>query len=355
MSSSAGSPTATRMSRLLSSRLISFPDGDVVLRSQDGVDFRVDMTILRRASSFFEDSYRIVLSSCKSEHNAPASAGADAEPTPIPMMESAAVLNNVLRLIYPTAKKPPVPSSDSISAAHALALFKAIERLQLKSHAIDSFATNYLSTVEPSLRAWALATRFRYTQARKSAVRRYICEKKDNLFDLDELGALGELDLVGGRSLMKLMRIKLDAIELATRAVKSDSFVWYCPHHVHIPWRSKHATVIEANPFDPIPRSDAVLGAIVNHIGCVDCPRRFRHSTTSIPRAMVSRSISALLELAAEVEAQDDSVDSGEDSDNDDGNKDEAGNGNGSGNNARLRLTMPPLPPPPGPLAPIMH
>jgi len=85
----------------------------------------------------------------------------------------------------------------------------------------------------------------------------------------------------------------------------------------------------------------------------VDCPRRFRHSTTSIPRAMVSRSISALLELAAEVEAQDDGVDSGEDSD-DDESKDEAGNGNG-GNNARLRLTMPSLPPPPGPLAPIMH
>jgi len=172
------------------------------------------------------------------------------------------------------------------------------------------------------------------------------------LFGLEELDTLRELDLVGGRSLMKLMRIKHDAIELATRAVSSDSFVWYCPHHVHIPWRLKQATVMEANPFDPLPRSDAVLGAIVSHIGCVDCPRRFRHSTTSIPRAMVSRSISALLELAAEVEAQDDSVDSGSDSDDDD-NKNEAGNG--GGNNARFRLTMPQLPPAPGPLAPITH
>jgi len=67
---------------------------------------------------------------------------------------------------------------------------------------------------------------------------------------------------------------------------------------------------------------------------------------------MVSRSISALLELAAEVEAQDDSVDSGSDSDDDD-NKNEAGNG--GGNNARFRLTMPQLPPAPGPLAPITH
>lgn len=32
---------------------LSFPDGDVVLQSADGVDFRLDSVILRRASPFF--------------------------------------------------------------------------------------------------------------------------------------------------------------------------------------------------------------------------------------------------------------------------------------------------------------
>ena len=295
---------------------LSFADGDILIRSQDGVDFRVDMTVLRRASPFFEDAFRIGTNNHSLNDNS----------EPIYMIESAEVLDNILRLIYPTGNAP-----ISNSTTNALELFKAIERLQIKTHPVDSFATNYLSTVEPSLRAWALATRFHYTQARKDAVRRFLAETGDLLLE-----DIRELDLVGARSLVKLMRIKRDAIHRAQRAVQSDSFVWHCLRHVNISWRLNHVSTMKSNPFDPVLRSDAVLGAIINHIGCSDCLRRFRHSTTSIPRAMVCRSISALLDSAAEVEAQDDDYVGGVD-------------GN---NRSNSPLTMPALPPPPGPLPP---
>ena len=285
------------------------------------------MTVLRRASPFFEDTFRI---GTNNHHHSLNNNNVHNNDEPIYMIESAEVLDNVLRLIYPTGNAP----ISNFTTTNALELFKAIERLQIKTHLVDSFATNYLSTVEPSLRAWALATRFQYTQARKDAVRRFLAETKDLLLE-----DIRELDLVGARSLVKLMRIKRDAIHHAQRAVLSESFVWYCPHHVNIPWRLNHVYTMKSNPFDPVPRSDAVLGAIINHIGCSDCPRRFKHSTTSIPRAMVCRSISALLDLAAEVEAQDDDYVGGVD-------------GNNRSNSPPLRLTMPALPPPPGPLPP---
>jgi hypothetical protein len=288
---------------------LSFLDGDIALRSQDGVDFRVDMAILRRASPFWEDAFRIGPNTTYNQSE------------PIFMMESAEVLDNVLRLIYPTASPPTLNS-----IPHALELFKAVERLQIKTYAIDNFAANYLSTVEPCLRAWAIAARFHYTKARKEAVRRYLGEMKDNM-SVD----IRELDMVGARSLVKLMRVKHDAIAHATRAIMSDSFVWYCPHHVNLPWRINHANAIKANPFDPLPRSDSVLAVIIRLFGCPDCLRRFQHSSTALPRSMVSRSILALLELATVVEAQEDDSD---------------------GSSTSIRLKMPPLPPPPGPLPP---
>lgn len=315
MLSGAGDPNSPSLTAATSRSHISFLDGDIVLRSQDGVDFRVDMAILRRASPFWEDAFRIGPNT-NTNYNS--------QSEPIFMMENAEVLDNVLRLIYPTAHPPTLTSIN-----HALELFKALERLQIKTHAIDNFASNYLSTVEPSLRAWALAARFHFTQARKDAVRRFFAETpaKDQI-----LNDIRELDLIGARSFVKLMRIKRDAIADASRAVMSDSFVWYCPHHVNLPWRLNHANIIKANPFDPIPRSDGILGAIVRLFGCPDCFRRFQHTTTSIPRAIVARSIATLLESAADLEAQEDNCD--------------------GGSSPTIRLARLQLPPPPGPLPP---
>src|SRR5258708_12587226 len=71
----------------------SFPDGDVVLRSADGVDFRVHTTFLSIASPFFRDMFSLPQTSNDVQT--------------IEMTEKADVLVAILELIYPLEDPSP--------------------------------------------------------------------------------------------------------------------------------------------------------------------------------------------------------------------------------------------------------
>lgn len=273
------------------SRYLSFVDGDIVLRSKNGIEFRVDATILRRASGLFHDMLK--LSSMTMTMTMTTTNMTEANPVPIDMEETADVLDDLLRMIYPTPK-PCVISSDQ----RALELLIAVERLQVSSHAVNTVLSSYLSAVEPPLRAWALAVRFDYPHARHTAVKRFIAEKKDYLSE-----DIPELESVGARSVLRLLRIKRDALEAAHTAVTADSFVWYCQHHAHMTWRTAHSAVISTNPFDPVPMSDAVLVPIVKATACPNCVRRCQHESTAGPRTAIRRMVGELLDSAGTVEA----------------------------------------------------
>jgi hypothetical protein len=97
--------------------LIQFVDGDVVLRSADGHDFRVHSIVLRKASLFFREMFR-----------RPSGSGVYGS---VSMTETTDVLNDILRWLYPVDTAPNINSG-----SHALDLLRAVERLQIDSHVV---------------------------------------------------------------------------------------------------------------------------------------------------------------------------------------------------------------------------
>ncbi|OJT07425.1 hypothetical protein TRAPUB_1745 [Trametes pubescens] len=75
------------MPEFIVSPLYNDPDADVVLRSCDNVDFRLDKCILRRQSTFFRDMFTL-----PSQGN---------EPQIVPVSESATTLEDLLPFLYP--------------------------------------------------------------------------------------------------------------------------------------------------------------------------------------------------------------------------------------------------------------
>ena len=98
---------------------------------------------------------------------------------PILMTETTDVLDDILRWLYPINTAPTI---DSI--AHALDLLHAVEKLQIESHAAKGSLHAYIVAHPHPLRAWALAARFGYTEARKDAVRKCLATDEDFVDDI---------------------------------------------------------------------------------------------------------------------------------------------------------------------------
>src|ERR1700733_6627704 len=90
-------PDAASLPKQTTPEPMQFADGDVVLRSSDGQDFKVHSIVLREASPFFRAMFRC-----------PKVSGASAAYAPILMTETTNVLNDLLRWIYPTNTAPTV-------------------------------------------------------------------------------------------------------------------------------------------------------------------------------------------------------------------------------------------------------
>jgi len=232
---------------------IQFADGDVVLRSSDGQDFKVHSIVLREASPFFRDMFRL-----------PKASGASAAYAPIFMTETTNVLNDLLRWIYPTNTAPTV---DRIS--HALDLLRAVEKLQIESHVVKGALNAYIVAQSHPLRAWALATRFGYAEARKDAVRKYLATDEDFMYDVPT-----EMGFVDAKAYMQLVRVKRTAILLARDMIRSD--VWVCRdyHSGDPPWRAQYLQrVSSTNPFEGALTSDLMVETYVT-LQARDCCKR---------------------------------------------------------------------------------
>ena len=151
MSIAGDSPRAVHTP--LPDRLFSFTDGDVVLRSSNNVDFQVHKLILRESSPFFRDMFSLPQK--------------DPQPAPIQVDEDSRVINNLLKLVYPTEDGPDLPSIQDV-----LALLRACEKYQVKcaSNPFFSLAMATRLSAEPPVRAWAIATRFNLASAGREAI-----------------------------------------------------------------------------------------------------------------------------------------------------------------------------------------
>lgn len=170
---------------------LSFPDGDVVLVSNDDVEFRVDSLILRRASPLFTD---MLMPPQWQTPNTPSK--------PVILDETGIILDSLLRLIYPPVTLPTISSPK-----HARALLRALKKYQITSNSFTTRLTGYIGTLEPPLRAWALAVELGNDEARKIAVGRFLGQSSDPLDDDVE-----QLTRVEGRSVQRLLRIRRDVV-----------------------------------------------------------------------------------------------------------------------------------------------
>ena len=254
-------PAATSAPAPVPSHL-TFPDGDVVLKSCDGKEFRVHSVILREASTVFRDMFKMP-------------DGGSRDQSPIPMTESGEVLDDLLRWLYPIATAPTIITIDQ-----ALALLRTVEKFQIESHAIDGALTAYVNKQQNPLRAWALATRFDLMEARKTATRRILMTSGELLDDIPT-----EMDIVDAKSYMRLLRVKRDAIIwartiISTGLVDCDN----CARPGGSPyargesqWHSKYYARISAgNPFDATLTSDLMVEMYVSAHGALCCKDRFK-------------------------------------------------------------------------------
>ncbi len=134
----------------------SFPDGDIILRSADGIDLRVHISLLSLASPFFRDMFSLPQTSN--------------EVQTIEMTEKADVLVAILELIYPFEEPHPYP--DKL----VLDVYKAADKLQITR--VQPISRRrlcpWLEDLPNPLEAWAIAIQLGIPEVIVSAKRRFI-------------------------------------------------------------------------------------------------------------------------------------------------------------------------------------
>jgi len=175
---------------------LTFPDGDVVIKSVDGVKFCLHSMFLSRASPYFRDALA-------------------ESPTSLSIGETADTFNILLQYIYPTPQKS---SINSIERATALLVGAAKLKIEVAIPSILTHLRKHLEDVGNPLRGWAIAVQCRYPAGQRDSIRR--------LLNLDDVSAANcivdeaeELKHVTGLHYRRLVNWRGNAITVARDAV----------------------------------------------------------------------------------------------------------------------------------------
>jgi hypothetical protein len=256
-------------------QFFSLPDGDVVLQSSDEIEFRVDSIILRRVSPFFASMFQLPQ---------PKESSCDL----LFMEESGAVLDDILRSIYPPMILPTLSSID-----HAVALFRALQKLDISNPALMNMVTQYMGSIDPPIRAWLLAIKTGFVEPRKIAVRRFICHD-DQIFDHHHLDELSQID---AKSVLELAWLRESVVKQASHIMETFR-VNGCPGHIYQPHRDvfdKLRRIAGAGSFIP---TEETLQIFVRGNGCEMCLDRFQEDVSVANRQRIRTSVEDLMERA---------------------------------------------------------
>lgn len=260
---------------------LSFPDGDLVLRSIDNIDFRIHSAILRVASGFFSDMSQL-----------PQSSDSTPKAEFLRMEETSDILDIVLRLLYPTRDAPSLIRIRERGEA----FLQAVNRLQISAHPVDATINAYFKSVEP-LRAWALAIRFGYTEARQAAVHQFIYETRDH-FSID----IPELTHISARDLVNLIRIKQETMSAARDELAR--LEWTCLAHRTERWCTTQRAMIEKAPFDPYHHSEPTLLDLLNRNHCKQCSKLFYGAPAAMRRNTIREKVLEILKEGVDAESE---------------------------------------------------
>ncbi|KAF8310312.1 hypothetical protein DL93DRAFT_2230401 [Clavulina sp. PMI_390] len=220
------STASTDASMATSPPYFSLSDGDIVMKSSDGISFRLDSVYLCRSSAVFQTMLSLPVPIEEDHKNMPET---------IELAESAPVLDYVFRALYPF-----VPSRLIDSADHAVNILQALEKYEISIDAHTDMLSTYIGSVEPPIRAWALAVKAGGEAARAVAVRRFMEVSGDGLE-----APVPELKVVDSWQLMHLLVLKKQANTKAQELISQLLNTITCDQH-RIPALTSQAT---QNPF----------------------------------------------------------------------------------------------------------
>lgn len=254
---------------------VSYPDGDVILKSSDGTNFCVDSVVLSRASPVL----RHMFAQCSKQ---------DGEKPIIAMAESADVLVFILRGIYPVATAPEI-----ISDKHGQAVMTAFEKFDITSHAIHNAFKAHLASLEP-LRAWALAVRFGWSEDVKAAGKRFMVAKDEVIRDWEELKH------VGGYELAKLISLRRSTFFTGGFHVRNLLSSWICYSHWGSSWYKEHLSLMERTMFETVNHSeDGEMEKVIRANGaCQGCLQLLGDRKSQVTRKRHRASVTQVLEAA---------------------------------------------------------
>ncbi|KAF8305960.1 hypothetical protein DL93DRAFT_2089091 [Clavulina sp. PMI_390] len=202
---------------------VTFPDGDALIRSSDGVEFRVHSFMLRFGSRYF--------SNIPTLYPKPSSGTIPKSPEPIQVTEGSYVINTFLLLLYSSSSLP--APTYPLTAESRTELLLAAEKFKFTSTTIDRFFLEYLQTLEP-LQSWAIAVRYGFQEARRKACSRVIMEAIDIRGVAKDVP---ELNDVSGRAIMQLQAIQEDTLKKCRKILHD--ITWGCPAHAEAVLASK--------------------------------------------------------------------------------------------------------------------
>ncbi|KAF8305982.1 hypothetical protein DL93DRAFT_2089112 [Clavulina sp. PMI_390] len=257
---------------------VSFANGDTTLRSSDGVDFRVESVYLGLVAEGILPPTDLPL---------PAKT-VDAEHF-IPLSETGDVLHLLLALIYPRSDRP---NPLALTAAQGEALLRAIDKYDIHSFVVTQFVNEYLTSLAP-ISVWVLAKTYRYHEAKREAIRRFISDSHDPNF-----WAIPELARVSGLELANLQHVKHVAQKDARHAL--GGIFWVCGTHAHAEWYLTHTTTLRDDPFCLDLWSEDALRAIITKEGCPQCLKAFSKSGPTRRRESFRDRIRIILDRAAQ-------------------------------------------------------
>ncbi|KAF8310316.1 hypothetical protein DL93DRAFT_2230405 [Clavulina sp. PMI_390] len=189
---------------------ITFPDGDAVLRSSDGVDFRLDRIILLRSSPVFATMFSL-----------PTPLGS-VLPEPIYLSEPSSILDIIFRSIYPPNSEPVFSSADV-----AMEVWRAIDKYALTTQPLVKETTRYLCNLDPPLKAWAKAVQLGHLGIRASAASRFFENNSDILTSDYQY-----LQSISGAAVLNLQRVRRDVHSRMSVVLElTNNEHWYCHKH----------------------------------------------------------------------------------------------------------------------------
>ena len=267
---SSPSPTSLASDEYTPERKIfSLSDADVLLQSIDGTTFQVDPAVLRLASPFFAHMFRLP----RFYHL-----------EPYLMQESGAVLNDIFRSVF-----PPVIVETLSSIEHAIALLRAVRRLKISNIPLSNSITQYIGNIDPPIRAWAIAIDIDHIEARKIAVKRFICDGK-SVFEQYHLDDLNRTNVT---SLLKLGWLREHVRE--NTLTEKDFPVMWC-NRMHGVEADEMRAIAPAGCLLP---TEEVLQIFIKGTRCRSCLAGLRNEVHIAARRKIRTSVEGLLKHTA--------------------------------------------------------